>query len=393
MKTQNQTLSFTNTEIAFKHYTNAQLKKSYRIFKLLGIELINDFGINLTQFALAMHLPITPIVKPIIFDVFCGGESLEETKKTIQILAERNVQVNLNYGVEAQHDTKGIAHTTNVNIASLAFAGENDAVKVISSKPSAFGIYELLEKKQKKEVFTPSEQVQFDDMLARMDLICKTAKDNKAKVYWDAEETWVQQAIDEIVDNLMEKYNTESVVVYNTFQMYVNDKLAFLEQSIDRAKEKGYQLGAKIVRGAYMEKERETAEKEGRPSPIHKNKAATDLDYDLAIALCIANYDMVSVCVASHNKESNLKAAQILLDKGLAKNHKHVWFSQLYGMGEHITFNLAANGYNATKYVPFGPVKEVIPYLIRRADENSSVDGQMGRELGMLKTEINRRGI
>lgn len=391
MNTPNQKLSFDNTEIAFKHYTNARLNKSYTIFKLLGYELLNDFGVTLTEFALNMHIPIAPLVKPLVYDIFCGGETLEETKLTALKLAERNVVVNLNYGVEAQHDTKGIEHTTNINVQTLEFAGSTDAIKVLSSKPSAFGIFELLEKKQKNEAFSDKEQRQFDDMLQRMDLICKTASENNTKVYWDAEETWVQEAINDIVDDLMEKYNKTEVVVYNTFQMYVHYKLAFLEKSIARAKQKGYLLGAKVVRGAYMEKERETAEKQNRQDPIQKDKAATDKDFDEAIKICIENIEQVSVCVASHNEASNFKATEQMTAQNIDKNHKHVWFSQLYGMGEHITFNLADAGYNATKYLPFGPVKEVIPYLIRRADENSSVDGQMGRELSMLKKEISRR--
>lgn len=394
MKTETtKNLSFDNTEIAFSHYSNSQLKKSYRIFKLLGYELINDFGISLTEFALHFHLPISPVVKPLVYDIFCGGETLEECKQTANKLAKRNVRVNLNYGVEAQHDTKGIAHTTDVNIKTLQFAGENDAIVTISSKPSAFGIYELLEKKQKGEAFSDKELEQFNDLLNRMDLVCKTAFENNTKVYWDAEETWVQEAINDIVDDLMEKYNKEKVVVYNTFQMYIHYKLAFLEKSIEKAQAKGYKLGAKVVRGAYMEKEREEAEKAGRQDPIQPNKNATDIDYNKGIALCLDNIEDVSVCVASHNEESNLLATQKMETLGIAKDHPHVWFAQLYGMGEHISFNLAEKGYNATKYLPFGPVKEVIPYLIRRADENSSVDGQMGRELSMLKAEIKRRGI
>lgn len=393
MKTPNQTLSFDNTEVAFRHYSDGQLKKSYRIFKLLGYELLNDFGVTLTQFALAMHLPISPIVKPLIYTVFCGGETLEETKKTASLLYDRNMKVFLNYGVEAISSLDGIEHTLKVNLEALKFTSQNDGVIGVPCKPSSFGKYELLRKKQAGIAFSTEEQNQFDEMLARMDLMCQTASENNAKMYWDSEETWVQEAINDIVDNLMEKYNKEQPIVYNTYQMYINYKLDFLEKSITRAREKGYFLGAKIVRGAYMEKERETAEKEGRKDPIHKNKAATDKDYDAAIALCIENIDSTSVCIASHNEESNLLAANLMEEKGLDRNHKRITFSQLFGMGDHISFNLAENGYNATKYLPYGPVKEVIPYLIRRADENSSVDGQMGRELSMLKKEMVRRGI
>lgn len=384
-------LSFKNTEIAFRHYSNSQLSKAYKIFKLLGNDLLNDIGISLTQFALAINLPISPIVKPLIFTSFCGGETLEECKLTAKKLAKRNVSVSLNYGVEAQHDTKGLKHTTEVNINAIEFAGKNKTIKVISSKPSAFGIYELLEKKQKKEKFSDTEQKQFDDLLEKMDLICKVAYENNVKIYWDSEETWVQEAINEIVDNLMEKYNKGKVIVYNTFQMYIHYKMDYLKKSIARAKEKGYLLGAKVVRGAYMEKERELAKEENRPSPIHKTKTLTDKDYNKAIKLCFKNIDTVSTCVASHNEKSNKKAVKLIEELNIQKNHRHVWFYQLYGMGDHITFNLAEFGVNAGKYLPFGPVKKVIPYLIRRAEENSSMDGQMGRELGMLKNEKNRR--
>ena len=247
------------------------------------------------------------------------------------------------------------------------------------------------EKKQKNQDFTDSEQIQFDDLLSRMDDICRIASENNTKVYWDSEETWVQEAINDIVDNLMGKYNKEKVVVYNTFQMYIHYKMAYLEKSIARAKEKGYLLGAKVVRGAYMEVERETAEKENRLDPIQADKKATDKDYNKAIAFCLKNIDLVSVCVATHNEKSNKKAVVQMEELGISKDHQHVWFYQLFGMGDHITFNLAEYGVNAGKYLPFGPVKKVIPYLIRRAEENSSMDGQMGRELGMLKKEKKRR--
>tara|TARA_B110000037_G_C17077630_1_gene488554 strand:- start:435 stop:1625 length:1191 start_codon:yes stop_codon:yes gene_type:complete len=391
MKNSENKISFKNTEIAFRHYSDGELSKSYKIFKLLGNDLLNDLGISLTQFALAIHLPIGPIVKPLIFTSFCGGETFEECKKTVSKLAERGVFVSLNYGVEAEHNTDGIKHTMDINTQAIQFAGKNETVKVISSKPSAFGLYVLLEKKQKGLAFTEKEQVKFNDLVEIMDLICKVAAENKTKIYWDSEESWVQEAINEIVDDLMEKYNKESVIVYNTFQMYVHYKMAYLEKSITRANEKGYLLGAKVVRGAYMEKEREVAKKEGRESPIHKNKKATDKDYDKAIKLCLNNVDLVSTCVASHNEKSNKKAVELLAIFAIPKNHKHVWFYQLYGMGDHITFNLAEYGVNAGKYLPFGPVKKVIPYLIRRAEENSSMDGQMGRELGMLKKERKRR--
>ena len=393
MENQTKKLSFDNTKIAFKHYSDSQLKKSYRIFKLLGYEILNDFGVTLTEFALSMNLPITPIVKPLVFSIFCGGETLEETKKTAKILSDRNVRCFLNYGVEAISSLDGIEHTTAVNIEALNFSKDNDGIIGIPCKPSSFGKFELLRLKQLGTKFNKEQQKQFDDMLQRMDLICQTASQNGAKVYWDSEETWVQEAINDIVDDLMEKYNRESPVVYNTFQMYIHFKYNFLQNSISRAQEKGYILGAKVVRGAYMEKERETAAKENRKDPIHKTKADTDEDYDKAIALCIKNIKKVSVCVATHNEESNIKATKQMESFNIDKNHKNVHFSQLYGMGDHITFNLADNAYNATKYLPFGPVKEVIPYLIRRADENSSVDGQMGRELSMLKKEIKRRKI
>jgi len=391
MKDMTNKISFKNTEIAFRHYSNKELAKSYKIFKLLGNDLLNDIGISLTHFALAIHLPISPIVKPLIFTSFCGGETLAECKKVAKKLAKRNVYVSLNYGVEAQHDTKGMKHTTKVNIEAIEFAGKNDTVKVISSKPSAFGIYELLEKKQKKEKFTDKEQEQFDNFLARMDLICQIGKENGTKIYWDSEETWVQEAINDIVDDLMEKYNKETVVVYNTFQMYVHYKLDYLEKSIARAKEKKYLLGAKIVRGAYMEKERELAKEENRQSPIHENKKGTDKDFDIAVKICLENVDVVSSCIASHNEKSNKKAVELMNELNIPNDDKHVWFYQLFGMGDHITFNLAEYGVNAGKYLPFGPVKKVIPYLIRRAEENSSMDGQMGRELGMIKKERKRR--
>ena len=221
--------------------------------------------------------------------------------------------------------------------------------------------------------------------------ICQAAADSRIGVLVDAEESWIQNTVDALTMQMMDAFNRDRVVVYNTIQLYRHDRLAFLKHSYEAAHEKGFVLGAKLVRGAYMEKERKRADQLSYPSPIQPNKEATDRDYDLGVTFCIQHIEDIALIVASHNENSNLLAARLLEQRNLPLNHPHVHFSQLYGMSDNITFNLAKAGCPVSKYLPFGPIKDVIPYLMRRAQENSSVSGQTGRELGLIKKELKRR--
>lgn len=386
-------VSFNDTDTAYAHYSNQRLKKVYGVFQLIGNSLLTRVGTTLTQIALAVRFPIKPFVKPIIFDQFCGGESLKECLPAINLLQQRKVDVSLNYGVEIKNAEKDFERTLCKAKGAIEFASRKQNVKVVCVKVSSIGYFNVLEKRQAGKALSKSQEKAYDRMVHRMHEICAYACEHHVEVYWDAEESWVQDEIDALVDMFMAEFNTERAIVFNTFQLYRWDKLDYLRNSIELAKEKGYMLGAKLVRGAYIEKENEWAIENGVKSVIHDGKLPVDKDYNEGIQLCLQNINHVSVCIASHNEDSNIIATELMEDLSIPANHPNVTFSQLYGMGDFITFNLAAKGYNASKYLPYGPVREVIPYLIRRAQENSSVDGQTSRELTMLEREIKRRGI
>lgn len=386
-------ITFSDTETAYAHYSNGKLKKAYGVYQLVGNNFLTNIGTTITKIALAVHFPIKPFVKPIIFDQFCGGESLKECIPTINLLQQRKVDVSLNYGVEIKHSERDFERTLCKTKGAIEFAGRKQNVRIVCCKVSSIGYFDVLEKKQKGKELKKKELKAYDQIKSRMHEICAYAHEHDVAVYWDAEESWVQDEIDSLVDEFMAEFNTQKAIVFNTFQLYRSDKLQYLKDSIKLAKENNYILGAKLVRGAYIEKENEWALDHHVPSLIHSNKKAVDKDYNKAMKICLKEVNQVAVCIASHNEQSNLLATAIMEDLEISPGHPNVAFSQLYGMGDFITFNLADNGYNAGKYLPYGPVKEVIPYLIRRAQENSSVDGQMSRELTMLKKEMQRRGI
>ncbi len=297
----------------------------------------------------------------------------------------------LNYGVELKETEEDFEKTILQTLESIAFAGKNTQVKSICIKLTGFGRFDLFEKMDRKEMLSKNEAIELQSIKKRLDRLCVAAKENDVVLYVDAEESWIQDALDGLVEEMMEKYNLQKPVIFNTIQLYRNDRLAFLERSIHIAKSKGYFYGVKIVRGAYMEKERERANAMGYPSPIHIDKHATDKDFNAGMQLCFNHLDIVTVCVASQSEESNLLAISLIDEMNIARNHPNILFAQLLGMGDNITFNMAKAGFNVCKYLPYGPVKEVIPYLIRRAQENTSVQGQMGRELKLILTELARR--
>jgi proline dehydrogenase len=281
--------------------------------------------------------------------------------------------------------------TISRNLEAIEFGGKNKSVKALCIKITGFGRFGLFEKIQTGETLTSPEKKEFDRIKKRFEKLCAAAEKNGVPLYVDAEESWIQEPLDGMVEEMMAKYNKKQCIVFNTFQIYRWDRLSYLQRQIDKAKTGEYFLGAKLVRGAYMEKERERAAELNYPSPIHKNKAAVDKDFDDAVNLCIENLEQVYLCIASQSETSNLLAVQLISRKKLEHNNEHILFSQLYGMGDNITFNLAKLGFNTTKYLPYGPVKDVVPYLIRRAQENTSVSGQTGRELSLIKMEIKRR--
>lgn len=386
-------ISFDNTEIAFRSLSNFELKKALFLFNVFQNDFLVKWGSNFTELALDWHLPISPFLKPTIFKHFCSGENLEESKELFRELAKKNIGVLLNFGVEAKETDEEYEKSIQQNLAAIRLAGTERNIKAVCIKLTGFGRIDLFEKLQNKESLSAAEQIELDRINARFDLLCEEALKSKVAIYVDAEESWIQNPIDEMTYLRMKKFNTQSAIVFNTYQLYRSDKYADLVVDINKAKEEGFILGAKIVRGAYVEKEASYAEVQKKVSPIHKNKEGSDADFNKAMNLCIENIDRVSLCVASHNEYSCMHLTELLQAKNIPYDHPHICVSQLYGMGDHITYNLSSLGINCTKYVPYGPIKEVIPYLIRRAQENGSVNGQMGRELKLLRTEIARRKI
>lgn len=384
-------VDFSDTGIAFERKSNRELKGTAFLFKMMNNNFLVNVGSHMTLWALKLKMPIKGIIKKTIFKQFCGGATFEECNKSIQELAAYNVAAILDYGAEGKEDDAAFDITVKESIKSVRFAAEHDTVPVISCKVTGLAQNGLLEKVTSKKALSEKETQKYQQALDRLDIICKEAHQLKVALFIDAEESWIQDAIDDMTDVMMERYNKEFVTVYNTFQMYRHDRLAFLKKSFALAQEKGFILGAKLVRGAYMEKERQRASEKGYPSPIQLDKMSTDNDYNAAVKFCVENHERIGSCVASHNEYSTQYQLELMAEMNIPKNHPHFNFCQLYGMSDNLTFNLAKAGYNVAKYVPYGPVKDVIPYLIRRAQENSAVDGEVSRELGMINQELQRR--
>jgi proline dehydrogenase len=384
-------VNFQDSKIAFERKSDKQLRKMAWLFGMMSRPWLVNMGSSLTLLGLKMGLPIKGIIKNTIFEQFCGGTSLAESLKTVKELSALGVETVLDYGAEAKESEADFDLTMSEFLKVIEFAAENNSVEIVPIKVTGMARFDILEKLTAGKTLSSDEQKSWDNTLARFDKLCRIAKEKNTALFVDAEESWIQDAIDEVTDLMMERYNTDKVVVYNTFQMYRHDRLAFLEKSYNRAIEKGYLLGAKLVRGAYMEKERERAEKMGYPSPIQPDKAATDRDYDFAVAFCVQHHEKIASCLASHNQHSTELQIDLMEKMGLEQNNPHMSFCQLYGMSDNLTFNLSKAGYRVGKYVPFGPIGDVVPYLIRRARENSSVNGEVGRELKMIREELKRR--
>ena len=384
-------VSFDNTRVAFAGKNDADLQKAAWLFRIMSNSTIVDIGSHITQLALQIGLPVQTILKSTIYEHFCGGESLEETEPMVAALAQQGVATILDYGVEAKESQDEFDLNLAEQLRAIDFADAHDAVPYVSCKITGYAPFALLEKLETGQPRTAAEEAQLDALRTRMHTICKAAAAKDVALYVDAEESWIQDAIDDITTKLMAQYNREKPTVFNTVQLYRHDRLEFLKASHRKAQEGGYFYGVKLVRGAYMEKERERAEKLGYPSPIHKDKASVDRDFDAGVAYCLDHIDQIAFCVATHNELSCRLPVENIRARGIPANHPHLHFAQLYGMSDHISFNLANAGCNAAKYVPYGPVREVVPYLIRRAQENRSVSGQVGRELRLILDEIDRR--
>jgi proline dehydrogenase len=382
---------FENTQIAFQYRSNKDLKMAKFLFSSMASPLITKMGMMFTQAAIAMHLPINGIIKRTIFNQFCGGETLEEASKTASILEKYNVGVIMDYGVEGKEEEAEFDKAVPQFLKTIDYAAAKKNVPFISLKVTGFSRFALLEKIHAAQPLNDAEKAEWQRVFDRIEKICSAAAKNKVMVLIDAEETWIQEPVNQLTEAMMEKYNKNTVIVFNTFQFYSHGTLAYMIDCIQSAASKGYLYGAKLVRGAYMEKERARAKEKGYQDPIQPNKAATDRDYDAGVKFCLENLDKLYLFIGTHNEKSCMDAVKFMEDNKIPANTQKVYFSQLFGMSDNISFNLANSGYNVAKYLPYGPVKDVIPYLMRRAQENTSVAGQTGRELLLITKELNRR--
>ena len=384
-------LSFNNTEIAFADKSPQDLNRSYWLFKIIANNSIVNIGSKLTNIALQLHLPIKPLTKATIFKQFCGGENIDECESKINTLGRSNIGTILDFSVEGKESEKNFEACTTEIIATIKKSTTNKNIPFSVFKVTGVARFQLLEKIASKANLTDAEQLEFKKVEQRIETICKAAHDANTPVFIDAEETWIQNAIDDLATKMMAIYNIQKPIVYNTIQMYRKDRLAYLKLSFESATNENYFLGLKIVRGAYLDKELNRAKKKVYTSPIQDTKQNTDNDYDAALLFCSENIDRIAFCAATHNETSAMKLTEWMHKKNIANNNKHIYFAQLLGMSDHISYNLAKQGYNVAKYVPYGPVKEVLPYLIRRAQENTFVKGQTGRELSLIIKERQRR--
>jgi proline dehydrogenase len=385
-------LSFENTEIAFRHSSNFALKRAYWLFRIINVNFLVKIGPPVTNFAIKIGLPIKGLIKATIFRHFCGGETINECDNTIQNLYKGGVGTILDYSIEGEDDEHVFDSTRDEIMETIDRAhGDKNAVPITVFKVTGVGRFSLLEKLDANKELSKEEKAEWKKAQQRVLAICEHAYNCDTPVMIDAEETWIQKTIDALALNMMERFNKKKAIVYNTYQMYRHDKLASIKADYKVAVEDGFILGAKIVRGAYMEKERKRASERGYPSPIQPDKASADHDYNEALRFCVEHIDQMAIVAGTHNEDSCRLLADLLNEKHIEPNNPHVYFSQLLGMSDNLSFNLADAGYNVAKYVPYGPIKAVLPYLFRRAQENTAIAGQMSRELGLIVKERKRR--
>jgi proline dehydrogenase len=386
-------VNFNNTKIAFHLKSDSELERAYFLFKMISIEPLIRIGTAATNFALKAHLPVEGLIRSTVFDHFCGGVNEVDCLPIIDKMYASKVYSVLDYSVEgkAVEDQFDFALKTILNL--IEFSKDKEALPIAVFKPTAFGRFDLYQKISEKKSLTASENEQWERIKTRFKTVCAAGKLHNVKILIDAEESWIQDAVDDLVLDLMQTFNTDALIVYSTLQMYRWNRLDYLKKIHIKAKQANFKLGFKVVRGAYMEKERQRAKDLGYKSPICDTKALTDALFNETIKYSLSNLETIHLFIGTHNEESTHLALELMKACHISNNDSRVWFGQLYGMSDHISFNLAEHGYNVAKYLPFGPVKDVMPYLIRRAEENTSVAGQTNRELNLIKMEKQRRGI
>ena len=384
-------LEFKDTQIAFSYKSDRELKKANFVFSIVSHPIISALATNFVKVSLALHLPVKGIIRNTVFEHFCGGETVNESAKMIKKLGQLNVGTILDYSVEGEKDEVGFDKTTAEILATFDAAKNSQSIPFCVFKTTGLGHGDLLAKVQAKTSLSTEETTAVERIQNRVDSICKKAFEFQIPVLIDAEDSWIQNPIDELAYKMMQKYNQEKAIVFNTFQMYRTDMFDNLKKALQAAEKDNYFLGVKMVRGAYMEKEAERAEKLGYANPIHSTKEATDDCFNKGLSFCIDHKQRVSLMCGSHNEYSNQYLTELMRKQGMKNDDKRVWFAQLLGMSDNISFNLAKAGYNIAKYVPYGPVESVMPYLLRRASENTSVAGQSSRELTLIRKELKRR--
>ena len=389
-------LSFENTAIAFKGKDDAALRRSYWLFKLIGNPSLVRIGGTLTNVALGIGFPIGWLIKNNIFAQFCGGETVEECKAASARLADYGIGTILDYSVEGKEKESDFDATADEIIRTIEAAKGNPHIPFCVFKVTGVARFELLERQNEVvrgtlTQLSEKDQAEWNRVVQRVLRICQAAYDADQRIFIDAEDSWIQDAIDALCHDMMEKFNHQAPIVYNTVQLYRHDRLEFLKNAHAWARERGLHYAVKLVRGAYMEKEGKRAAELGYPNPIQPSKADTDNDFNAGVRYCLDNLQNMALCCGSHNEESSMLLAQWMEERGVVKNDNRVAFAQLFGMSDHISYNLADAGYNVVKYLPYGPIKEVMPYLLRRAQENTSVKGQTSRELGLILKERKRR--
>ncbi len=384
-------VNFGSTETAFRYKSDRDLKRGYLLFKLISNGSLVKFAQKLSDLALKVRLPIAWALKPTLYRHFVGGETIEECTPAVRHMAQFGVKSILDYSVEGGKDSETMQRTFDETLRSVKNAAADPDIPFSVFKPTAFATADILTLASSGQPLDSETQKGLNRFREYVDQLCGCAFTNNVPIMIDAEDSWYQPVVDQVVTEMMEKYNRQKAIVFNTLQMYRTDRLEFLKDSLRKAEAGGYYLGVKFVRGAYMEKERRRADEKGYPSPIQPDKPSTDAAYDAALTFSVLNLHKITVFNGSHNEKSNLHLAQLMADHHITNDDPRIWFSQLYGMSDHISFNLAAEGYNVAKYVPYGPVRNILPYLMRRAEENTSIAGQTGRELSLIKAEIRRR--
>lgn len=384
---------FENTETAFVLKSDSELERAYFLFKMISSQPLVKIGTVATNFALKANLPVEGLIRSTVFDHFCGGVNEEDCLPVIDNLYAKGVSSVLDYSVEGKETEEQFDNAVKKILKIVQFCDEREAIPIVVFKPTGFGRFKLYQKITEGKQLTDTEKEEWNRVVERFKAVCELAKEKDVEVLIDAEESWMQDAADELVEEMMRLYNKDKVIVYNTLQCYRWDRLDYLKSLHERANSEKFKVGMKIVRGAYMEKERSRAKEFNYKSPICENKNATDGIFDNTLTYILNNLGDISIFIGTHNEKSSYLAMELMEKYKIDKSDNNVWFGQLYGMSDHISFNLASKGYNVAKYIPFGPVKDVMPYLIRRAEENTSVAGQTNRELELLKTERRRRKI